>query len=1367
MEFSPKIDFGTFSIGENKMQSALLDLFQASEDSPADTDTTMNALSQIQQNVNVKFFSSFEEPQIIDYFTSIWKFLLFAANSNNVTVRLSTYRTTGFFLLKNTPYFAHEITKSFSEVATQSTIEIKSSIILASSFAFICNLIPESFLQDFVENTPVFHHFTISDPVFSDHLATVISNLKRLEYDWMRSLLLTYLDVLDPQSERYLYKSISACVKNYKKQLFPEVLQYIYKKDNPSRFLSLLSYIFTSVQVDTKKLELSKLAEIIFSVLSDGNDHEQAVIDSSFHLLSLESNSFTTNFTLIDDKTLELQVKTTDKDLKCNISITEFNFMPSFYKMKLPFDMLQPKSNDALMIVPAKIITLSKYSKDHQEEYLNILDSFIIDRFDDKADAVCTSLSYCINSLEPSIQLAQLFTKIVFANQSSWFHSLNILKLIKAASISMVEKLIGSSKLLEMIDIIIELCFNANENVSSKSFQVLVKFIRDDDVNIVFQKLLQGIDLVDSNKISTTFKLLTTLMKSHPKGNRTYLTPLVDIACEYISLFKSDLQAIIVLMEFLSLFDLSETRPALISDVFYMVSSISHAAIEFYSGNAQTKVDPFFMQMVSNDLSSKNVDIISGTSLNYDSFLAPLLASLKLLLIIPRHLTFTNVILNIARQVVKIAPYQSSQLYMKYWNDLSYFDKKTSLQQLPTFIRLSNSKPTIANWCRLMIAFISEKQIPNEMTETRDCLGDLASNFLEHLENISDDQFIAFISYRSIFYFDRERIKELLNSLSTERRANIAKMMYDEDSKLYFRLFETKEPPSNIEQTIQSDQSDLSENIEFKLNYSADISKDYSENLSSPFIVTQLNHDLFEFKQQTLQSLFAYYCREDRTYSLQALVKYCMKRKILLSIKNVLIPNDFALIVIKYLSSLNSDEVEAYTTKVLNDTKSRDIAQEFARIKKDEFINFITSGEIRKRTLLFAAMNMQEGCEFQSNSLTTILSAEVSNDTTPKRFCTAISLAILMLTYIKEITQEFANSVLSSIQKREDIPLYIAARFYLAYANKFALSPEFVEHIKKLIPLLMSSTNAKEHLVMTLLKTDPELSNSQYYNTLCNHFIESDRPSIVINGIKMIEHIITINETRLDYALKENLFRILMHSTDFRGTPFILSAMSSFLSNVLMRTQCITYHRTIVREFVEYFPEPADAAVNEIIEILPKIMKVTENGFDYNKKLTDYYAKLATVPLNKQFVDVTLETMKAEIKRGSYDVDVIMTMANKFIQNFNGFEDYTKLDILVDLMKFLFSSLSSGDALLVICTNIFNAIPKFSIFFRCLCRVLYERNDEAEFVQASAWLCGVIRIRCHKAAAACIAEKSKMELLLKISDFENDCPESERLLKDL
>ncbi|EAY21679.1 hypothetical protein TVAG_237050 [Trichomonas vaginalis G3] len=1349
------------------MTKALVDSLARAEDNSEDIDLTMNCLMQIQQYVNAKFFSGQNESQILEVFSQIWKFLLFAANNNTVSVRLATYKTAGLFLLKNTPFFAKEVTKSFSETATQTTIEIKSSIILASSFAFICNLIPESNLKDFIENTPIFHHFTVVDPVFSDHLSTVISKLKRLELNWMRSLLLSYLDVLDPQSERYLFKSISACVKNFKHKLMPEVLNYVYKQENPSIHLPLLSYIFTAVPMNTNELDLARLAEIIYNVLTDKKEHEQAIIDSSFHILSLQSNSFKTVFKEVNSNTLELTIET-NKILNCKINYTKYNFMPSFYKMKLPFDMLVPKQNDAVMIIPAKIITLGTLATQNQTEYLNILDSFITDKFDDRSDAACTSLSNCINKLEITNQLAHLFTKIVFAKQTSWFHSLSILKLIKAASISTVISLIGAAKINDIVSLIIELCYNLNDNVSSKSLQVLVKFIRDEDVSLVCNKLMQNLDLTESMNFATSFKILTELKKFHPHADDPSMVAMVDIACEYLSMFRSDFATAIVLMEFLSLCDLSNARPSLVSEVFYIVSSISYASLEFYSGLVTSKADTFYINLVNSDISSKNVDIISGNALNYDSFLAPLLASLKLLLNIPRLFSMASVVTNIARQVVKIAPYESSLLFIKYWDDLQTQDKQSALLMLPSFIKLSNSKPTVANWCTLMIAFITERQISHELTETRDCLGELSDNFLNQQDKLTDEELTAFIAYRSVFYYDKERIEKLISTLDEERKQNVADIMSKRDSKIYMKFFEDKELPTPRNEKISQETINNNEKAKLNIDYNADYSKDYTSDMNSPLIIVQMKQNLFDFNEDFLNSLYVEYCREDREKDFGILLDYCSKKNIKLKIHNACIPHKFDLMMINYLHDVNSPDLEEFAFKVMKQTKSREVSILVSKIFPEKFIEDVTNNT-RKRSIVIASMAVQENLDLPEDKLMNIVNEEIKReDTSTKRFCTTILLSLLLLNNLRGVPQIFIHNVMEKLETKTDIPLDFISRFYYYYSTKFALTPDLQDTIQLMIPSLPVSSTPILYYISSLMNADHAACSSQYYSILSQGSLDSDIPSVISQDIKMIELIIdNATEQRIEQTLKDTLFRIIQVHIRLNFNPIVVVNFTSFISKVLSKSEYTSYYRTICREFSTYFPLPQNPAVFDMIKILPQIASAAESGFDIIRRLSEYQQKLITFPLNDVLVQGVLDLMEAEINRSSHDVDVVLSISNKFIQNYQGFEDYTNISIVYKMMKFLFDNLSSNDALLVICTNLYNIIPRFEIFFISLTKVLYERNDENDFIQASAWLCGVIRIRCHKAAAACINEKSKLRTLIKLSSFSEDCPESDQILLKL
>jgi hypothetical protein len=125
--------------------------------------------------------------------TIVWKFLLFAAANPSSSIRLSAYQTTGSFLLQLTPYFPVQIQRTFSHVSMLTTIDLKSSAIIASAFAFISRGIAFPFLGDFLDSTPVFHHFAISDPIFSEHLSSIVANLGNLGLDWYHTLLHSFL----------------------------------------------------------------------------------------------------------------------------------------------------------------------------------------------------------------------------------------------------------------------------------------------------------------------------------------------------------------------------------------------------------------------------------------------------------------------------------------------------------------------------------------------------------------------------------------------------------------------------------------------------------------------------------------------------------------------------------------------------------------------------------------------------------------------------------------------------------------------------------------------------------------------------------------------------------------------------------------------------------------------------------------------------------------------------------------------------------------------------------------------------------------------------------------------------------------------
>jgi hypothetical protein len=150
------------------------------------------------------FFKSSADAEIAATLKACWHFFLFSAAHPDSSIRLASYQTTGAFLLKLNRYFPHQLQRTFSDISTQTAVDLKSSAIIPSVFAFISNTVAIPYLEAFLETTPVYHHFATSDPLFSEHLTSIISNLGDLGLDWYRILLHSFLLSVPQSKDQFL-----------------------------------------------------------------------------------------------------------------------------------------------------------------------------------------------------------------------------------------------------------------------------------------------------------------------------------------------------------------------------------------------------------------------------------------------------------------------------------------------------------------------------------------------------------------------------------------------------------------------------------------------------------------------------------------------------------------------------------------------------------------------------------------------------------------------------------------------------------------------------------------------------------------------------------------------------------------------------------------------------------------------------------------------------------------------------------------------------------------------------------------------------------------------------------------------------------
>jgi hypothetical protein len=162
-----------------------------------------------------------------------------------------------------------EIRSTFAEESTETTIAVQSSAIIASAFAYISKTVALPFLEEFLDSASVYHHFSLFDKIFSEHLSSIISNLGPLGIEWFNTLLNLSLAILNESTDRSVILAISAIVKHHPSRLMDEILQLAQSYQIPGYYLSLVSFILTSQRFPLSEIDLPAFARRSLAILAD------------------------------------------------------------------------------------------------------------------------------------------------------------------------------------------------------------------------------------------------------------------------------------------------------------------------------------------------------------------------------------------------------------------------------------------------------------------------------------------------------------------------------------------------------------------------------------------------------------------------------------------------------------------------------------------------------------------------------------------------------------------------------------------------------------------------------------------------------------------------------------------------------------------------------------------------------------------------------------------------------------------------------------------------------------------------------------------------------------------------------------------
>lgn len=286
-----------------EMQAVYSALRSGIESAKSDTDTA-KVLLDFQKSISPSTCGDISRKELTDWFTKLWDILLGCLSSESTVVRISTYSAASAFLVKMTPYFPKYMISAFSLIASRDVYTMNHSVILVSAFAFLTNFLNLSVLDDFLQNTPIFHRFVGADSLDSEYLSHIIANLGDIGTNWFQSLLAALIRRNGKNPSRSVMKAICSVIARD-----PETM-IAYLVSLNVRDMVLIAYIVRSLGDKMRHVEMYQFALLAMDVLRNHTASAAAVdAENACRILAARSMSFDLNLTVLDDDKIELVVE--------------------------------------------------------------------------------------------------------------------------------------------------------------------------------------------------------------------------------------------------------------------------------------------------------------------------------------------------------------------------------------------------------------------------------------------------------------------------------------------------------------------------------------------------------------------------------------------------------------------------------------------------------------------------------------------------------------------------------------------------------------------------------------------------------------------------------------------------------------------------------------------------------------------------------------------------------------------------------------------------------------------------------------------------------------------------------------------------
>lgn len=1350
------------------------------ESETAQPSDIIKVLNHCQKNLCRSLFAEETTDSVQKTFRSIWHFFLFAAAHSSNNVRVASYRATGAFLLKMMPYFPAEVVRTFSDVSMLTTIDLKSSAIIASSFAFISNIIAFPSLEKFLDSSPVYHNFAISDPIFSEHLASIIKNVGKVGLDWFRTLLHSFLALVATSSDRYLMRSIQAIVGHYPPELMRETLDFIREQENGTCYLRLIAFLLRSFKGIAQDMDLFHVAKLALAVLGNAEHEKVSDIDASLEILSCTSSSFRLRVTGIDSDHVNLVLTgqlMIPEVCECVFSIAPYKSRSSFYLLQLPIQYLTPNyETDGSVTMNAKFISMGLLvNRDPTvaQTLFEILDKFVAGKYDDIVSACIRAMSKCLPVLLvqcDQVQVMKMVKDIVFSPSPSCSHLCDVLRLIKAVPVERYMELFGADDRAKIIDILIDGCMSRSDKLSMKAKRALIRMAGKHCFESITIQLAKHLDHFDPERYTKILTVLCEILDTYSSFGSSHLRAVVCSVIESCQIYKDDLSVLSVLFDFLSHFDLQSFSDSVLRRCRVMALSVIFGGLMIVSGQAYHElVKPSSLQkavkLIEEDIKTINLDVISEANLRYETCLRPCLVATRLLSAMGPKTLDKGAVVQLCTRLMPIFPLETAKLMDRYWSVLPEADKATLLECFGSRLTFIQDYEVSAILCELFAKSCEECR--EKLNSTKVSLANIARFAIAHQLFTTERQLIVF----RVFLFFIEKRSFSLNRDDEEH-------LKQQSPSLYSVVFGRK-----VEVTKQIVTSSTDCGLPKDINITPIDATLLStvRKPGDPILKAQLRQATFEFDKSALQNIFKYYCDTEDNVGIMALLRYATMKKITISIGQNVIPVNSVSVILLYLKGVNSPELLPLAEKYLTRYSVKEVACAAVAADPAKFLNNLMNGKLSKTQLRNLAITSLS-VNFNREKLQETVLNCFQGCKSKKKLNLLLATAANIFAVVKAPSEELVKFVLKVCSEKGEELSPMTVAMCLHNLAPLVQSDRDIRHLEAFLLTFPTISPMTAALELALAKTDygKHIFERDASKLVCE-FLGKKRPSMFCAGLKMFARGFMLFPEKKVQSLMKHCFNKLIHNYPNYFDSFGVAESGATLWMLLLSMPYLKkYYASVLANADKIIPMPSQAAFASVCLCIPQIIDLTNESkslADVKKSMMARVNGLLTQPTSVFMSKIYLRVVAILAEKESNVRErekYVMSLAKKWLESGLAQRDSYRIDDIVYEWCATLLRYNGIDQLLPILTDeLFRHCNRFFPVFvgaaRFLSKYTYQGGDQLEQVKQALLNAATAmekRCRVHAMALKLMAGRT-MKLALDLARYDMDCPESDRLIQTL